>query len=65
MRNMLREIADKACNADALSISKSIINSNSNKSITGAYSLSDLINYDFEEAGKGFKEWRDKLTVEA
>ena len=63
MRNMLREIADKACSTDALSISKSIINSN--KSVTGAYSLSDLINYDFKEAGKGFKEWRDKLMAEA
>lgn len=63
MHNMLKEIADKARNMDVLSISKSIINSN--KSVTGAYSLSDLIDYDFEEAGKGFNEWRDKLMAEA
>ena len=63
MRNMLKEIADKVCNTDALSISKSIIDSN--KFVTGAYSLSDCIDYDFKEAGKGFDEWRDKLMAEA
>lgn len=63
MRNMLREIADKACNTDGLSISKSIVNSN--KSVTEAYSLSEYIDYDFKEASKGFKEWKDRLMAEA
>ena len=63
MSELLKDVVNKVYNGDAVSIVDSILNST--KPLSGGFSLSDCIDYDFKEAGKGFKEWRDKLMAEA
>ena len=59
MRELLKDVVNKVYNGDAVSIVDSILSNT--KPLSGAFSLSDCIDYDFKEAGKGFKEWRDIL----
>lgn len=60
IRDILRDIADKVCNDENLLTVNSIIDAK-HTATAGAYSLSELVDYDFKEAGKGFKAWRDAL----
>lgn len=63
MSELLKDVVNKVYNGDAVSIVNSILSNT--RPLSGGFSLSDCIDYDFKEAGKGFKEWRDKLMAEA
>ena len=60
---LLKDVVNKVYNGDTVLIVNSILSNT--KPLSGGFSLSDYIDYDFKEAGKGFKEWRDKLIAEA
>ena len=65
MSELLKDVVNKVYNGDgdAVMIANSILGNT--KPLSGGFSLSDCVDYDFKEAGKGFKEWRDKLMAEA
>lgn len=65
MSELLKDIANKFYNGDTVLTANLILGNTNTKPLSGGFSLSDCIDYDFKEAGKGFKEWRDKLMAEA
>ena len=65
MSELLKDVVNKVYkgDGDAVMIANSILSTT--KPLSGGFSLSDCIDYDFKEAGKGFDEWRDRLMTEA